>query len=216
MMQAIKDCPLFEGITDGQLDSLFDCLAAKKETYKKDEFIFRADDRAVLVGVLLSGGANVIQEDFWGNRTILTHVVTGELFGESFSCAETERLPVGVIATEASEIMFIDYRKIVTVCASACVFHSRLISNMMRILADKNIMLTRKMEVISRRTTREKLLAFLSAQAMQAKKNVVRIPFNRQELADFLCVERSALSRELSRMKKDGVLDYNKNRFTLI
>ena len=216
MTQIIKNCPLFAGITDEQLESLFSCLAAKKEFYKKDDFIFRVEDRAVLVGVVLSGGANVIQEDFWGNRTILTHVAPGELFGESFSCAEAERLPVSVIATEASEIMFIDYRKIVTVCSSACVFHSRLISNMLKILAGKNIMLTRKMEFISKRTTREKLLAFLSAQAMQTKKNEVFIPFNRQELADFLCVERSALSREMSYMKKEGVLDYDKNRFTLL
>ena len=216
MIQTIKGCPLFKGISDAQLQSLFDCLSAKKEAYKKDDFIFRVDDRAVLVGVVISGGANVIQEDFWGNRTILTHIDPGELFGESFSCAETERLPVSVIATEASEIMFMDYRKIVTVCSSACVFHSQLISNMLRILADKNILLTRKMEFISKRTTREKLLSFLSAQAMQTKKNKVIIPFNRQELADFLCVERSALSREMSLMKKDGLLDYEKNRFTLI
>ncbi|MDL2273953.1 Crp/Fnr family transcriptional regulator [Oscillospiraceae bacterium OttesenSCG-928-G22] len=215
MEQSIKKCPLFTGIAEEQLTSLFDCLTAKRHRYKKDEFIFRADDRAVFVGVVVSGGANIIQEDFWGNRTILAHVVPGELFGEAFSCAETEKLPVSVIATEASDIMLIDYRKIATVCSSSCVFHTRLIANMMRVLAGKNIMLTRKMEYVSKRTTREKILAFLSAQAVQAKRGDITIPFNRQELADYLCVERSALSRVLMQMKEDGILDYDKNRFTL-
>lgn len=216
MESSIKACPLFADIANEQLESLMGCLAARRASYKKEDFIFRMDERAVYVGILLSGGANVIQEDFWGNRVILTHVTPGELFGEAFSCVETERLPISVVATESSEVMLIDYRKIVTVCSTACVFHSRLISNMMQILANKNIMLTRKMEYVSKRTTREKLLAFFSAQAMQAKNKEIVIPFNRQELADYLCVERSALSRVLMEMKEEGLLDYDKNRFTLM
>lgn len=216
MIDSIKNCPLFKGIANEQLDSLFNCLGAQRKHYKKEEYIFRVEDRARFVGVVLSGGANVIQEDFWGNRTILTHVYSGELFGEAFSCAGAETLPVSVSATQASEIMLIDYKKIATTCSSACVFHARLISNMLQILAEKNIMLTQKMGYISKRTTREKLLAFLSAQALQAKGNEVYIPFNRQELADYLCVERSALSRVLMQMKDEGLLDYEKNRFTLI
>lgn len=216
MDHAIKKCPLFTGIADGQLASLFDCLAAKTRSCKKDEFIFRSGERAVSVGIVISGSANVIQEDFWGNRVILTHVVPGELFGEAFSCVETESLPISVVAAEASEIMLIDYRKIVTVCSSACTFHSQLIANMMRVLANKNILLTHKMEYVSKRTTREKLLAFLSAQAVEAKSQEITIPFNRQELADYLCVERSALSRVLMEMKDEGLLDYEKNRFTLM
>lgn len=216
MEQSIKKCPLFKGIESEQLASLFSCLAAKKAAYKKDEFIFRADEPAVSVGVVISGGANVIQEDFWGNRVILTHVAPGELFGEAFSCVETESLPISVVATESSEILLIDYKKIVMTCSSACTFHSLLISNMMRILANKNIMLTRKIAYVSKRTTREKLLAFLSAQAMQEKNKEITIPFNRQELADYLCVERSALSRVLMEMKAEGLIDYEKNRFTLL
>ena len=215
MELSIKRCSLFSGIATEQLASLLDCLAAKRYIYKKDELIFRMNEPAMFVGVVISGGANVIQEDFWGNRTILSHVHPGELFGEAFSCVEEERLPVSVLTTEPSEIMLIDYRKIVTVCPSACAFHAQLISNMMRILANKNIMLTRKMEYVSKRTTREKVLAFLSGQAMQVKSKVITIPFNRQELADYLCVERSALSRVLMEMKKKGLLDYNKNCFTL-
>ena len=213
--ESIGTCPLFKGIERGELKALLQCLGVKQSIYHKDEFIFREAEPAVYVGIVLSGGTNVIQEDFWGNRTILTHVEPGGLFGEAFSCAGTKHLPVSVIAAEKSEIMLIDYRKISSVCTAACDFHSRMIANMMGILANKNILLTRKMEHISKRTTRDKLLSFLSAQAIQAGNNEATIPFNRQELADFLCVERSALSRELSGMKRDGLLDYDKNRFVL-
>lgn len=216
MMQSIKHNPLFAKIENEQLESLLCCLGAKNRTYKKDTFIFRVDERATVAGLVLSGGVNIIQEDFWGNRTILAHRGAGDLFGEAFSCAEVELLPVSAVTTGVSEIMLIDYRKIITVCPTPCVFHSQLIFNMLRILAANNIMLTRKIEHISKRTTREKLLAFLSSQAVQAKSNTVQIPFNRQELADYLCVERSALSRELSEMKKAGLLDFEKNKFIIL
>lgn len=215
-IEILKECPLFAGIEPGELAALLDCLSARRQHYARDAFIFRAGDAALYVGVVLSGGVNVIQEDFWGARTILTHIAPGGLFGEAFSCTETRQLPVSVVATEASQIMLIDYRKIITACSSACVFHAMLIANMLRILADKNILLTRKIEYLSRKTIRERLLAFLSAQAVQAGSRDITIPYNRQELADFLSVERSALSRELALMKKDGLLDYRKNRFTLL
>jgi len=213
---AIKKCPLFAGIEDDQLESLLYCLTAAKRVYIKDEFIFRADNKAVSVGIVISGGVRVIQEDFWGNRAILAHIGPGGLFGEAFSCAGTDRLPVSVVASEKSEVMMVDYRKIVTACTSACVFHTRLVMNMLRILAEKNIMLTRKIEHLSLRTIRERLLSFLSVQAVQAKSDVVEIPFNRQELADYLCVDRSALSRELGLMQNEGILHYDKNRFELL
>lgn len=216
MMEGLERCPLFSGIAQGELELLLDCLAARVREYRKEAFVFRAGERASVIGIVLSGGVHVVQEDFWGNRTILTHVGPGELFGEAFSCAGTETLPVGAVTTEASEIMLIDYRKTITTCPSSCAFHARLIANMLQILAEKNILLTRKLEHIAKRTTREKLLSFLSGQAVQAGSSEVTIPFNRQELADYLCVERSALSRELSGMKRDGLLAYEKNRFRLL
>lgn len=212
----ILGCQLFAGVKKDELDELLDCLSAKQRSYVRDDFIFRVDEQAEHVGIVLSGGVNVIQEDFWGNRNILAHIEPGELFGEAFSCAELNRLPVSVIATEDSEILLINYRKIISVGASSCVFYTRLISNMLGILAAKNILLTRKIEHLSKRTTRDKILSFLSAQAIQAKSNDLTIPLNRQELADYLCVERSALSRELGNMKNDGLIEFNKNRFVLL
>jgi len=215
MLEILRTCPFFAGISDEQLESLRTCLSAKKRKYRRDEFICLAEERAVFVGVVLSGGANIISDDFWGNRTIITNVEPGELFGEAFSCAGVERLPVSVVATQPTEILLIDYKRIITTCSSTCVFHAQLISNMLQILAGKNIMLVNKMEYLSKRTTREKLLAFLSSIATQSKSGEIVIPFSRQELADFLCVERSALSRELGFMKRDGLIDFERNRFWL-
>lgn len=216
MVGKINRSPLFEGIDESQLDSLLACLEAVKHQYRKDEFIFVAGGKATLVGIVLSGGVRVLQEDFWGHRAILAHIEPGGLFGEAFSCAEKDALPVSVIASEASEILLINYRRIVSTCSSACGFHARLVMNMMRILAEKNILLTRKIEHLSKRTTRDKLLSFLSAQAGYAKNATVEVPFNRQELADYLCVDRSALSRELGAMQDEGLIRYDKNSFELI
>lgn len=215
-IETIKKCPLFTDISDNQLETLLNCLTAVLRTYSKDEFIFMAENKASSVGVVLSGGVYVIQEDFWGNRTIIAHIEQVGMFGEAFSCAGTDKLPVSVVAVENSEVMLIDYRKIVTSCSSACVFHTQLIKNMLRIIAEKNIMLTRKMEHLSKRTTREKLLSYLSSQAVRLKSGTLQIPFNRQELADYLCVDRSALSRELGLMQNEGLIRYEKNRFELL
>ena len=184
--------------------------------FRKDEMVFMAGDKALSIGVVLSGGVRVLQEDFWGHRTILAHIGPGGLFGEAFSCAEKNTLPVSVAASELTEIMLIDYRKIVTICSSACDFHARLIRNMIRVLAEKNILLTQKIEHLSKRSTREKLLSFLSSRVLPAGSSSVEIPFNRQELADFLCVDRSALSRELGMMQSEGLLRFEKNSFELM
>lgn len=208
--------PLFAEIKEKDLNSILKCLLAKKQKYNKDTFIITEGNHFSNVGIVLSGGVNVIREDFWGNRNILTHISPGEMFGEAFSCAEIDEMPVSVVTTEDSEIMLIDYKKTLNTYNSYCNFHSKLISNMLKIISSKNIMLTQKIEHISQRTTREKILSFLSAQALKFKSNQFFIPYDRQELADYLCVERSALSRELSKMKKESLIKYEKNKFELL
>lgn len=215
-LKVLLGCPLFHKINETELKSLLVCLSATQKHYKKSQPIFRAGESVQTVGIVLTGNVHVVQEDFWGNRSILANVEAGGLFGESFSCAETEKIPVGVIAVQTSEILWIDYRKIVTTCSSSCVFHTTLIQNMLRILAQKNVLLTEKMELLTRRTTREKLLAYLSAQAQRAGSAEFSIPFNRQELAEYLSVDRSAMSNALSKMQKEGVLRYQKNQFELV
>ena len=215
-LEIIKQCPLFAGIEEVDLKALLDCLTAVRRAYKKNEFIFFAGDSVQSVGVVLSGSVHVLQEDYWGNRAILAHVDSTCVFGEAFSCAETERLPVSVIAAEKTEVLLIDYKRIVTTCSSSCAFHMALIKNMVKLLAQKNVMLTQKMEMITHRTTRERLMVYLSSQAMKAGESRFTIPFNRQQLADYLSVERSAMSTELSRMQSDGLICTNKSEFELL
>ncbi|MDL2238459.1 Crp/Fnr family transcriptional regulator [Christensenellaceae bacterium OttesenSCG-928-K19] len=212
----IKNVKLFSGIAEQDLSSLLSCLSAVVKSYKKDEIIFLSGQPAQSVGIICSGSVHVFKEDFIGNRTIISALSAGELFGESFACAQTSSIPVSVVATADSKIMLIDYRKIITTCPTTCTFHSRLVENMLGILAYKNVELDQKVDVISRRTTREKLIAFLSEQARKLETNCFTIPFNRQELADYLCVERSAMSAELSKMQKNGIIETNKNEFKLL
>ena len=213
--EVLKECPLFDKIAQNDIKSLLNCLSAKNKFFKKNDFIFLEGDKSTHVGIILSGSVCVVKEDFWGNRAILAKLGEGDLFGEAFSCAEIKSLPVSVVASENTEVILIDYKKIITNCSSACVFHTYLINNMIKILANKNIMMTQKIQHIVKRTTREKLLSYLSEQAMIHKSNNFQIPFNRQELADYLSVDRSAMSSELSKMKDDGIIEFNKNEFKL-
>lgn len=159
---------------------------------------------------------HVIREDFWGKRKIVSRIDPGGLFGEAFACAGTESLPVSVMAAEDSEVLFINCRRITTPCEQVCSFHIDLSRNLALLLAEKNIALIQKMEYITQPTTREKLLAYLSEQARLAGEKTFEIPFNREELADYLSVERSAMSAELSKMRKDGLIIFRKNRFELV
>lgn len=212
----LKETILFRGMKEEDITGVLSCLGAEKREYKKGEFIFRAGEKAVLVGVVLNGKVQVIKEDFFGNRAILTEVTSASLFGESFPFAEEERLPVSVMAVTDSEILFMDYKRIITTCSSACVFHSKLIENMLFIIAKKNVLLNEKIQVMSKRTTREKLLSYLQNQAMRAGSSSFTIPFNRQELADSLCVDRSAMSNELSKLQEEGILNFHKSEFVLL
>lgn len=212
----LQKVPLFAGISAPDLPALMACLSATVRSYEKDETIFMAGQPATSVGIVISGSAHVLNEDFMGNRTIIAALGEGELFGESMACAHVERLPVSVVATEKCRAMLIDYRRIVSTCPSSCSFHNRLIANMLTIVASKNVILNQKVEIISRRSTREKLIAYLSAQAQRAGSNSFTIPFRRQDLADFLCVERSAMSAALSKLQKEGMIKTSKNKFELL
>lgn len=211
----LKKSFLFSGIEDSQLLAMLNCLQAVTKEYPKSSFILHTGDSVSTVGLVLSGTVQVIKEDFWGNRTILNQIAPGQLFAESFSCAQTDHLPISVVSPSHCEIMFFNYKKIIATCSSACQFHTRLIQNMLRSVAQKNISLTTKIEHMSQKTTREKLLSYLSEQAHLACSHTFSIPFNRQQLADYLSVDRSAMSSELSRMRNEGLLTFERNHFIL-
>ena len=168
------------------------------------------------MGIVLSGKVHIVREDYYGNRNIVAIVSPGEMFGEVFACAGTDLMPVSVFAEEISEIMFIDLRSITATCGQGCESHDVISRNLLRIVSEKNLILNRKIDFLSKRSTREKLLSYLSAQAKRTRSAEFSIPFNRQELADFLCVDRSAMSAELSKMSRDGLIRYEKSRFRLL
>lgn len=212
----LKQNPLFAGIEESETLSLFKCLNAHNRKYDKDEYIINAGDFVKNVGIVVKGNVLVIQEDYWGNRLILANIEEGGLFAEAFSCAEVDSIPVSVIASEKTEVLLIDYKRIITTCNSVCTFHTSLIKNMLKIVAQKNINLTQKIEIVTMPTTRDRILAYLSFQAMQNGNSSFAIPFDRQELADYLSVNRSAMSRELSSLKAEGLIETERNTFKLL
>ena len=211
----LSQTTLFAGIECEDISSMLNCLSAYVSSYKKEEFILHTEASVHEVGMILNGSALIIKEDFWGNRSILSEVSSGFLFAETYACIGTVPLEVSVVAACDCEILFLDFHKILTTCASSCQFHTQLIHNLLTTLAQKNLTLTRKLEHMSQKTTRDKLLSYLSLESLKAKSPSFSIPFNRQQLADYLSVDRSAMSNELGKLKKEGILDYNKNAFIL-
>ena len=212
----LKKSPLFIGVSEDGFDSLVECLGCIVREYKRDEIVFHAGDIVRDIGIILSGKLHIVKDDVWGNSNIIAEASDGEMFAEAVVCGGLGALPVTVVAIVDTRVCFIDFHRIVSTCSSACVHHNLLIRNMIGVFARKNIMLTVKMEHITKRTTREKLLSYLSEQSESQKSRSFTIPFDRQELADFLSVERSALSAEMSKLKADGMINYKKNQFELL
>ena len=215
--EILESVPLFRGISEGERQQMLDCLRAQQQRFAAGAVILLAGDPADRVGVLLEGRAQVIREEFSGSRTILTGLNPGNLFAEAFACASGEHktLPVTVLAVAESVVLWMDYRKILRACPAGCAFHHRLVENMLAVVADKNLMLNRRIGHLSKRSTREKLLSYLSEQAALHGSAAFSIPFDRQQPADYLCVERSAMSAVLSKLREEGVLEVERNRFRL-
>ena len=212
----LKHSELFHGIEEGEISSMLACLSAETKSYERGAYVLRYGERANSVGIVLSGRVSVVREDYWGNRNIVSAIEPGETFAESYACAENTALSVSIQADEASQVLWMDVRKILTACSSACEFHNRLIRNLVSLLAKKNLGMNRKLALMSQRSTREKLLSYLSSESMRQKSPSFTIPFDRQQLADYLSVDRSAMSNELSKLRREGVLEYEKNRFTIL
>lgn len=212
----LKKCPLFDNIETEDFALMLHCLGARVENFKKKDYILSEGESATSIGILLSGRAQIDQVDYFGNRTILTDLVPSEMMGESFACASVEALPVNVIAMEDSSVLFIEWNRIIHPCSNGCGFHKQLVYNLMHIIASKNVIFHHKLGILSKRTTREKLLAFLTLQAKRNNSNQFTIPYDRQQLADYLQVERSGLSAEISKLRKEGIIESTKNHFIIL
>lgn len=212
----IKKSAFFDKINEREIESMLGCLMAKTENVRKDEYVLRAGDTTKSVGLLLSGAILIIQEDYWGNRNIRERMMPGQIFAEAFACVPDAVMDVSVVADEDSIIMWLNVDRILHTCPTACSHHSRMIRNLLSDLAANNLRSSEKLTHVSRRSTREKLLSYLSAESQKQGKREFLIPFSRQQLADYLSVERSAMSAEISKMKKEGLITTDKNRFCLL
>ncbi|MBD9116729.1 MAG: Crp/Fnr family transcriptional regulator [Clostridiales bacterium] len=214
-LSVIRSSQLFSGVSEDELTAMLSCLKSESRDFPKDAFLLRAGDTAESIGLVLSGSVLVIQEDIWGNRNILSKAGPGQTFAAAFACAPGSRLNVSVVAEAPVTAMFLNVKRILTVCPSACTHHSRIIRNLLGELAGKNLRFSEKLTHMGQRTTRAKLMSYFSAEAQRVGRYEFDIPFSRQQLADYLGVERSGLSLELGKMRSEGLLDFQKNHFVL-
>ena len=215
MLSVLRTSGIFSGISEEETEKMLHCLEVRPETFQKDEYILRAGDRVEAFGLVITGKVMIIQEDFWGNRNILAAVGAGHCFAETFACSPGAVLNVSVIAETNVQVLFLNVKRILTTCSSTCSHHSRMIRNLLSELAEKNLRLNEKITHLGQRSRRAKILSYLSAEAQRHGRAEFDIAFSRQQLADYLSVDRSGLSMELSRMQEEGLLEYRKNHFVL-
>ena len=208
--------PIFKGIYAEDLPAMLTCLGSFQKNYQKDEVIFLESNEIRNVGIILSGTVHMVKEDYEGCQTFIAAMKENELFGESFSCGSHLNAQVSFLAAAPCTVLFLPFHKVIHSCKLSCTFHHRLIENMVQLIGDKNVQLMQKIEVISKKTLREKILAYLRQQAIEQHSRQFTISLGRIELAEYLCADRSALTRELSYMQRDGLIIYNKNTFKLL
>ena len=215
-IEILKRTQLFSGVGENEISAMLNCLQARLLTFKKGDYIFREGEHIDNITVLVEGKLLVQHDDFWGNRNIVNVIRIGEMFGEAYVAPESGALLNDVIAEEESAVIFFDIKRILTVCSTACRFHSMVVQNLFFSISEKNRKLVQKIGHMSKRSTRSKLLSYLSEEAKRHNNSQFTIPFSRQQLADFLCVDRSAMSNELCKMRDEGLLQFDKNEFTLL
>ena len=218
-MKSILDkvqSPLFDGLSPEDRRAIMGCVGYHIHSYKKGQTVVFEDDHVRHIGILLSGCVDMIKEDIWGNKTLLLRIRKDGLFGESFACCEDNTSIVSFVVSQDAQIIFMPFDRVMHSCSMSCSFHHQLLENMVKIIAGKNRDLMRKIEVVSKKTLREKILAYLSLQAQAQDSQVFEIPLGRVEWAEYLCANRSALTRELAKMQEEGLIRYQQNFFEIL
>ena len=215
-MGIFEEAAIFRGVTKEDARQMLNCLNPVEKTYKKDEIIYHAGDEVTSMGVVLSGSVFIENDDIWGNHSILDRAGRGEIFAETYAAIPGQKLMVNVVAAEEARILFLDVGRILKVCSNSCVFHHTLIENLLKLSAEKNLRLSKRIFHISSKSIRGRLLSYLSYQAMENGKKEFDIPFNRQQLADYLNVDRSAMSNELGKMQKDRLIEVDRKHFRIL
>ncbi len=216
IIPVLRQTKMFSGICEDDISKMLDCLGARICRFEKGDYVLKQGEPIGDIMVLVKGNLHIQNDDYWGNRSILGNVTVGEIFGESYIAPASGTLLNDVVAVEDSEVVFFDVKRVMTTCPSACHFHSMVVQNMFFVISEKNRNLVQKLGHMSKRTTREKLISYLSQEAKKQNNARFTIPFNRQQLADFLSVDRSAMSNELCKMRDDGMLRFEKNMFELL
>ena len=215
-LKILQECGLFAGTSPENLESMLHCLHPRLRDYAKGETILSAGEATDSFAVVLRGAVLIAHEDYWGNRNILSALEPGDLFAETFAATPDLPLNVSAVAEAASTVLFLNLKRVLATCPTACPHHRRIIENLLAEMAVKNRRLNEKLMHMSQRGTRQKLLSYLSGEAQRRHASTFEIPFNRQQLADYLSVDRSALSAELSKLKAEGLLDYHRSTFRMI
>lgn len=213
--ELVRDCPLFHKIDPEDLTAMLKCLSAREVQVARGDFIDTQPGEYPLMGVVLAGSVEMISEDYFGKKSILTVLPVGSVFGETYSCLKARNRTVAFQASQPCRVLLLNYERILHACKLVCRFHHRMIENMVELIAEKNLELLEKLEVTSRTSIREKLLTYLTRQAERAGSLTFTVPLGRTELAEYLCTDRSAMTRELSKMREEGVIDFDKRTFTL-
>lgn len=207
---------LFRGIKENDIEALLNCLGAKERKYKKGDVILAEGACTQQLGIVLCGTVIVELGDIWGNNSVLSSIGPGGSFAEAYACVPGEPLMVNVIAGENTSVLFINVANILTVCENTCAFHNTMIRNLLTLCASKNLQLSQRVLHTGSKSIRTRLMSFFSECIKKSGSYSFDIPYNRQQMADYLNVDRSALSNELAKMKKDGIIRYNKNHFDVL
>ncbi len=208
------DIDLFENIENNNVLELLQCIGIKTKIFRKNTCILKAGSKIDYLGVILSGNAAVKKNNYSNLPVEIDKLKTNDIFGHNIVCCGINKSPVDIVAETECEVLFLPFEKVVTPCPKLCEYHLQLIKNVMKMISKKNSVLNYQIDIIGQRSIRQKILAFL--QAYNNGEKIITVPYSREEMAKYLCSDRSALSRELCRMRDDGILRFNKNSFEIL
>lgn len=211
----LSNTALFNGIKENEIRQIVSCLDIRKKAYEKNETVYRAGDTVHDIGLVTSGSVNIVVNFYYGSSQIFGHIKKGDIFAENYAAVPDRELICDVVADDDSEIIFLNFSDLIAICNNGCSSHQRLLNNLLRISALKSLSLSSRMLHIAPRSIRDRLLSYLSEQAIINGSRHFTIPFAREQLANYLGVNRSAMSNELSKMQKDGLIRFTKNEFIL-
>lgn len=212
----MQSLPLFQNMKKEDLMNLLKCLTYSIQTYKKGKTISISDEPVKTIGIVLHGCVHMVKEDIWGDKTILVFIEKGQIFGETFTCGSNYISAVSFLSAQNSTILYLPFHRVMHQCSNSCLFHHMLIENMVKMIADKNVALMKKAEIISQKTLRKRILTYLHIESINQHSNQITLSMGRVEMAEYLSTDRSALTRELNHMQKDGLIKFHKNTFTLL